>query len=181
MDLSPLLNFFNNLNGSISQLNHQINDLKMTNCNLHRELDNLRNQMNQTNCQISETRCQINNLTHRVNSGQVQPCENVCQIQEQKVDTPPTIPEQKVESLINIVSGVRNGDSCKFIINSDQDYPLVFTQFSDDGENFGNFNAPFAIAKGDNISIERFAPNTKKFFRLFNLNGSTVISNIFEF
>lgn len=176
MDLSPLHNFFNDLNGTISKFNHQIHDLKMTNCNLHRELDNMRNQINQMNCQI-------NNLTQRVNSGQVQPCENVSQIQEHKVATPPTIPEQKVESLITIVSGIRNGNSnsCKFIINSDQEYPLVFTQFSDDGVHFGNFDAPFSIAKGDNISIERFAPQTKKFFRLFNLNGSTVISTIFEF
>lgn len=169
MDLSPLHSFFNELNNRISRYNHEINDLKMTNGNLHRQVDDMRNQINQLNFQI-------NSLNQRTNSSvQVQP-----QPQPQVISAPVVV-EQKVESKIKIVSGVRNGDSCKFIINSEQDYSSVFTQFSDDGVNFGNFSAPFAIAKGEGISIERFAPQTKKFFRLFNLNGSTIISNTLEF
>lgn len=55
---------------------------------------------------------------------------------------------------------------------------MLFTQFSNDGEQWINFEAPFTPANG---SITRpFVPPEMKYVRLVKLNGE-VVSNVYQF
>lgn len=56
---------------------------------------------------------------------------------------------------------------------------MIFTQFSSNGDSWGNFEAPFILTNG---SITRpFVPPEMKFLRLVKLNGAQVVSNVYQF
>lgn len=158
MDTSGLFNFVNELTNRLCQYENRINQLE---CRL-----NVLEGRQITDNIVLDNRVSFLERHIGLHPEQVAHVEQVAQVGEQ------------TEGIVLTSSSGQPGGLMTFSYEGSTS-DMLFTQFSNDGEQWGNFEAPFTPVNG---SITRpFVPHEMKFVRLVKLQGGNVVSNVYQF